>query len=108
MSQSILPTLPDAPDAKRDPYAAFRHHPYRLFVTGRGLFMIGSQMQTAAVGWQIYERFGSKLALAAIGLVQIVPVICFALPAGHLSDKLERKRLILAGQLLFRSSLSER
>ena len=104
MAPPFRPVLPDAPDAvprDRDPYAAFRFPSYRLFVTGRGLFTVGSQMQTAAVGWQIYERLGTKMALAWVGLAQVIPVLLLALPAGHLSDRLERKKLILAGQSLF-------
>lgn len=49
-----------------DPYAAFRHTGYRHFVFGRLIFLIGTQMQTAAVGWQIYQRLGTTLALYAL------------------------------------------
>jgi MFS family permease len=86
---------------RRDPYAALRHGPYRQFVIGRSIFMIGMHMQTAAVGWQIYERFSSKLALGYVGLVQIIPVLLLALPAGHLADHFNRKSIILAGLSVF-------
>src|SRR5438067_1478418 len=67
-------TVPNLlPVTLRDPYAALRHGAYRKFLIGRGVFVIGTQMQTAAVGWQIYERLGSMLALGYVGLVQIVP-----------------------------------
>lgn len=94
-------TEPAAPPAATDPYAALRHPAYRAFVLGRAVFMIGSQMQTAAVAWLIYERLGSVLALGYIGLVQIIPVVLLALPAGHLADRLDRRRLIAAGQGVF-------
>jgi len=32
-------------------------------------------MQTCAISWEIYERTESNLALALVGLVQIVPVL---------------------------------
>ncbi len=85
----------------KDPYSALRHPPYRFFILGRAIFLIGMQMQSAAVGWQIYERFGSKLALAYIGLVQIIPVLGLALPAGHMADRYHRKTIVLCGQALF-------
>lgn len=84
-----------------DPYAAFRHAGYRHFIFGRLVFMIGGQMQTAAVGWQIYQRLGTTLALGYVGLVQIIPVLFLALPAGHAADHLSRKKIILTGQACF-------
>ncbi len=97
------PELPDTsvppvvPLPARDPYSAFRHGPYRFLFTGRLLFLVGSQMQTAAVGWLLYERFGTAMALAYVGLVQIVPIFCFVLPAGHLADRVDRRRVVLGG-----------
>jgi MFS family permease len=81
----------------RDPYVAFRHAGYRKFVLGRGMFMIGAQMQTAAVGWQIYQKLGTALALGYVGLVQIIPVLGLSLPAGHAADHFSRKNIILVG-----------
>lgn len=86
---------------KPDPYAALRHGPYRLFILGRAVFLFGMQMQSTAIGWQIYERFNSMWALACIGLVQIVPVLFLALPAGHLADRFNRRVLILSSLALF-------
>jgi MFS family permease len=87
--------------ATRDPYAALRHPGYRAFVLGRAVFMVGSQMQTAAVAWFLYEKLGSVLALGYVGLVQIIPIILLALPAGHVADRVDRRKLIAAGQSVF-------
>jgi len=84
-----------------DPYLALRLGQYRLYLSARICFVLGSQMQTAAVGWQLYERLGSKIALGYVGLVQIVPILLLALPAGHMADRFNRKRIVLAGQTLF-------
>jgi MFS family permease len=86
-----------------DAYAALRLRPYRHFLAGRAVFMVGSQMQTAAVGWQLYERLHSKMALAYVGLVQIIPILLLAIPSGHLADHFSRKRIILTSQTLFLS-----
>ena len=97
----MTPPTPLLPVALRDPYAALRHGAYRKFLTGRGVFVIGTQMQTAAVGWQIYERLGSMLALGYVGLVQIIPVVFLALPAGHAADRFNRKTIIMSGLSLY-------
>jgi MFS family permease len=58
-------------------------------------YTIGINMQTAAVSWEIYDRTRSNLALALVGLVQIIPVITLFLPAGHLIDRIDRKKILM-------------
>ena len=43
------------------------------------------------VGWQIYTKTGSPLALGLIGLIQFAPQFFLILPAGVLADKYDRK-----------------
>ena len=52
-------------------------------------------MLTVAVGWELYERTHQALALGLVGLTQMVPMLLFTLPAGHLADNHERKRIII-------------
>lgn len=85
----------------RDPYAAFRHAGYRKFVFGRTVFTIGTQMQTAAIGWEVYQRSSSALALGYVGLVSILPILCLSLPAGHAADHFSRRKLIMMAQVLY-------
>jgi hypothetical protein len=51
--------LPNDESAQHDPFAALRFRDYRLFTIGRVLLFIGSQMQTVAIGWELYERTDS-------------------------------------------------
>ena len=53
-------------------------------------------MQFVAVGWDIYERTGQSLQLGLVGLVQVVPVIVLALPAGQVIDRLDRRLVIMS------------
>jgi MFS family permease len=57
-------------------------------------------MVTVAIGWELYNRTHSALALGLVGLVQILPVLLLSLPAGHLADTLDRKRVVLGAQAL--------
>ena len=84
----------------RDPYAALRYTDYRFFLTGRLAASMGSQMIDVAIGWELYERTNRALALGFVGLVQVVPIILLALPAGHLADRFDRKRIALLSLLL--------
>src|ERR1041385_2537831 len=78
-----------------DPYAVLRNRDLALYLTGRLVASLGQQMLTVAVGWELYERTHSALALGLVGLTQMVPMILFTLPAGHIADNHERKRIIV-------------
>ena len=81
------------------PYAALRSRDFRFFLTGRFLSVIGAQMLDVAIGWELYERTGSAMALGFVGLVQVAPIYLLVLPAGHAADRFDR-RLVVALSLL--------
>jgi len=85
---------------ERDPYAALRHANYRYYLTGRLVASVGGQMIDVAIGWELYERTNRALALGFVGLVQVVPIILLALPAGHVADRFDRKRVALLSLML--------
>ncbi len=78
-----------------DNYAVFRLRDFRLYLTGRLFAVIGAQMLTVAVGWELYERTNSALALGLVGLVEMIAMFGCTLPAGHIADNVNRKRIIL-------------
>jgi MFS family permease len=87
--------LSEEPLRRHDPYGALRVRDFRWFLFGNLPYTIGINMQTAAVSWEIYDRTRSKSALALVGLVQILPVIGLFLPAGHLIDRVDRRRILM-------------
>ena len=58
-------------------------------------------MLQVALGWELYERTHSALALGLVGLVTAIPAVLLALPAGHLADKMDRKKIVIGAQALF-------
>src|SRR5215212_4021072 len=85
---------------RHDPYAALRFRDFRLLVSGTFLMVVSEQMLGVAVGWELYERTRAPLALGLIGLVQVLPVVLLALPAGHVADRFDRKWIVVATMLL--------
>lgn len=83
-----------------DPYAALRQSNYRRYVAGWTASTIGLFMLNAAVNWELYERTGSPLVLGLVGLFVAFPVLTLALPAGHLADTLDRRRILLFSQFV--------
>jgi MFS family permease len=77
------------------PYAVLRNRNVLLYLVGRFVASLGQQMLTVAVGWELYERTGSALALGLVGLNNMVPMFLFTLPAGHLADNHNRKHIML-------------
>ena len=95
-------TAADSPvDTRADTYAPFRYRDYRLFIA---MVLIASLCQQAlgvAVGWDIYERTGSVMALGWVGLAQFIPVLLFFLPAGQLADRYDRRRIVAVSLTLW-------
>ena len=88
------------PTAARDPYAVLRNRDVALYLMGRLVASLGQQMLTVAVGWELYERTHSALALGLVGLTQMAPMVLFTLPAGHVADNHDRKRIIMLMSLI--------
>ncbi len=99
-SSKQKPTHHDSKAAQHDPFAAMRFRDYRLFTIGRVVLFTGGQMQTVALGWELYERTNSPMALGGIGLAQVLPMIALTLITGHVADKNDRKKITLYSTLL--------
>jgi len=87
--------------SRHDPYAVLRVRDFRLLLTGRFITSFGGEMLTFAIGWELWLRTKSAFALGLVGLVQVVPVLLLALPAGHFADQHNRRRIILVTQSVF-------
>ena len=84
-----------SPRAAQDHYAVLRNRDFVFYLVGRFVAALGQQMLTVAVGWELYARTRSALALGMVGLTQMMPMILFVLVAGHVADNFNRKRIIL-------------
>jgi MFS family permease len=67
---------------------------------GQLISVSGSQMQMVAINWHVYLLTKSSLALGAVGLVRVVPIILCSLVGGVVADAFDRKRLIIAAQVV--------
>lgn len=92
-----------SPSAQHDPLAALRYRDFRLLAAGRFVASLGEQMLGVAVGWELYERTGSELALGLVGLVQVLPVITLSMVAGHVADRFNRRIIVLTSQMMLAS-----
>ena len=84
---------------------ALRHRNFRLIWIGLLLSFIGSFMQNAALLWHVsllVPPDQKGLALGAVGLVRVVPIIVFSMISGVVADAWDRRRLMLMTQTRLR------
>ena len=77
-----------------------RHRDFALLWAGFFVSQIGSQMQIVAVAWQVYRLTNDPLALGALGLARVLPVILFGLAGGVFADVVDRRRLLLGATVV--------
>jgi MFS family permease len=75
-----------------------RDRDYRWLWSGQVVNGIGTQITRVALPYQVYVLTGSTLAIAALTLFQLVPILLFALAAGSLADAVDRRKLLMATQ----------
>lgn len=81
--------------------AAFRHVDFVLYQIERFSVVAALEMQSVAVGWQVYEITRRPLDLGYVGLAQFLPNVFLFLLAGHVADRFSRKNLLLICNLGF-------
>ena len=74
---------------------AFRHVDFVLYQIERFSVVSALEMQSVAVGWQVYEITRKPLSLGFVGLAQFLPNVFLFLLAGHAADRFSRKNLLL-------------
>src|ERR1700737_1018362 len=73
---------------------AFTHPDFSLYQLARFFIVAGLEMQSVAVGWQIYEITHRPLDLGLVGLAQFLPGILLFLVSGHAADRFNRRDVL--------------
>jgi len=80
--------------------SALRHPDLRRYLSARFIVSIATQVQTVAVGWQVFSVSGDPFDLGLVALSQFLPFIVLILPAGHVADRYDRRRIQLLTYVL--------
>jgi MFS family permease len=73
---------------------ALNQRDFRQYVGSTFLATIAMMIQSVAVAWQVYDLVRNPLALGYVGLFQFLPLAIFALPAGELADRIDRRAML--------------
>jgi len=68
---------------------------FALYVYARFFIITAVEMQSVAVGWQIYEITKRPFDLGLVGLAQFLPGLVFFLLVGHATDRFDRRKLLV-------------
>ena len=71
-----------------------RNRNLSFYLSSRFLGTLAVQMQSVAVGWQVYQMTGSLFDLGLIGLAQFAPFLVLILWAGHVADTHNRRNIV--------------
>lgn len=83
-----------------DPRAALRLPDFRRFLLAHFTTTLGVQIQGVVVAWQMYLDTHDPLSLGLIGLAEALPNIAASLYAGHVTDRMDRRKLALVSTLV--------
>jgi MFS family permease len=77
-------------------FRVLRNRNFAFYLSARILGTLAVQMQSVAIGWQVYQMTGSLFDLGLIGLAQFAPFLVLILLAGHVADRYNRRNIIVA------------
>src|SRR5258707_14702084 len=73
--------------------AAFQFSGFRLYQIARFCIVFCTEMQSVAVGWQVYEITHRPLDLGLPGLAEFLPGVVLFLLAGHVARRFAPRNL---------------
>jgi len=79
---------------------ALAHRNFRLFFFGQGVSLIGTWMQSVALGWLVLEITNSPFAVGLNQALRSLGVLVFTLYAGTVVDRVDKRKLIVWTQAL--------
>ena len=100
---SVAQTLPvrRLTEVTRRTFRSLRVRNYRAWFIGQTVSMSGTWMQTVAQGWLVYSLTHNALYLGLTAALQFLPILVFGTYGGLISDRLDKRHVLMATQTLF-------
>lgn len=87
--------MAEAADSSLAGRIAFTYPDFSLYQAARFFIVVAVEMQSVAVGWQVYDITHRALDLGLVGLAQFLPGILLFLVSGHAADRFDRRKLLI-------------
>jgi MFS family permease len=75
-------------------WAAFQNRAFMKYWLSRLASSFAAQIQTVAVGWQVYDLTRDPLDLGFVGLSQFLPALLLVLVTGAVADRFRRRTIM--------------
>jgi MFS family permease len=79
---------------------------FALLWTGMAISMVGDGVYVIAIAWQVYEISNRPSALAMVGVAWSLPQVLLMLLSGALADRFDRRKLMIAGDVIRFAAIS--
>lgn len=79
--------------------APLRHRNFRLLWTGMTVSLLGDGIFLVAMAWEAYVLWNAPAALSILGIGMTIPTLALLLPAGVISDRVDRRRVMLCADV---------
>jgi len=76
--------------------APLRHRDFRLLWAGMTVSLLGDGIFLVTMAWEAYVLWNAPAALSIVGIGMTIPTIALLLPGGVVSDRFDRRRVMLA------------
>ncbi|MDQ6932742.1 MAG: MFS transporter [Candidatus Eremiobacteraeota bacterium] len=83
----------------------FASREFVAYFIARQSSLLGYSIEATAIGWQIYGLRHHPLDIGLVGLILFIPQVVFALPAGIIADRVDRRAVCLSISLIEMAAL---
>ena len=81
--------------AVNGPLRALRHADFRRFLSGQGISLVGTWMQSIAEAWLVFELTHSAFAVGLTTTLATLPILGLTLYGGVVADRVDKRRFIM-------------
>lgn len=80
-------------------FQTLRHRDFRLLWIADCVAVLGTQVQTVAITWHIFELTGDPLKLGLLGLFRFIPGLLFGFYGGVIADRRDRRLILIVSHI---------
>ncbi|MGH7592679.1 MAG: MFS transporter [Gemmatimonadales bacterium] len=86
--------------AVNGPLRALRHPDFQRFLSGQGISLVGTWMQSIAEAWLVFQLTHSAFAVGLTATLATLPIFCLTLYGGVVADRVDKRRFIMLLQTI--------
>ena len=79
-------------------FRSLRYRNYRLFFYGQLVSLVGTWMQSVALGWLVYTITKSPTQIGVVTAVQFLPTLLGSVHGGLIADRFDKRKVLVVTQ----------